>query len=144
MRAIAILFACIPLASCVSGPSSTEIHPDGTIVRSSTGQTFMGRRKNAVAEVRTNSGTVLKYMAEEESSEDVPKSLISAWGAWKLAKVQGDVSINKDNNSTTEVLGAQGVQRNKDTLDAAGKVTSEAIPLVEGGPELLPIKPPGT
>lgn len=142
MKALPLL--ALALVGCVSGPSATEIRPDKTIVRYSTGQVFMARRKNTVSEVRGPGGIHLKTMSEEESSEDVPIAGITALGAKWLAKIQGNVTMNKDNNATAEVLGSQGVQRNKDTLDAAGKATSEALPLVEGGPQVLPIKAPGS
>ena len=119
------------LCSCVHAPVVRR-DADGGIT-ASMGGVFMARRKNVLAEITTKEGDRIRYQTEEESGEDVPKSLISAYAAKWLAAIQGDVTKHKDSvdSQTTLGLGAQGVQ--KEGIKAG--VQTEAI---KGGVTELP------
>jgi hypothetical protein len=142
-----MLAAC--LSACVDSPSMKETMIDGTVLEYKMGRTFMGKQKQLVAEVTGPSGRKLKFMVGEIDTTEVPRELIRTAAAAAttigLAKSAADQAISESKDRTAEVLGAQSVQKNKDTLEAAGKATSEALPLAEPGSiKISEIKPPGS
>lgn len=136
----------LSLVSCVSHPNITEYNPEtGNYVRYSTGVTLMARQKQVVAEVKGPNGRSIKLMIGEVSSEDVPKAITGAVAGVKIAGHTSAAAMNASDNATAEVLGAQGVQKHQATLEAAGKATSEALPLSEPANVIVqPIKAPGS
>jgi len=105
---IAILLA--GLCSCEVAPYVKEGKNGNTY---SMGGVFAARRKNTVAEITAPNGTHIKFMSEEESSEDVPNNAIAAWLSHGLAKITGNSQDLKTTTDGAVQLGAQDVQKFK-------------------------------
>jgi hypothetical protein len=145
MRTLLILLLGATMVSCIDSPSVTVQHPDGTVTTLKLGRNVLGKRQNVVAEATAPGGYGVRQMVQSEDATEVGKSVVRTAGTLGAASIWGGVEENAANNATAEVLGAQGVQKNKDALDAAGKVTSEALPLVPAESiKIGEIKPPGS
>jgi hypothetical protein len=145
MRTILLLLlAATSMVSCIDSPSVTVVSPDGTKTVVHLGRNFMGKRQNVVAEASAPSIHV-RQMVQNEDATEVPKSVARTIGTVAAADALAGTTQNAANNATAEVLGAHGVQKNKDTLNAAGKVTSEGIAKMPADAVRVgEIKPPGS
>lgn len=124
------------LASCVSRPSVTEIKPDGTKIRYSTGVNLMAEVDEVLAEVEAPGGIHLRYAAKREDGTRVPVAGINAWLARGLALIQGRTTDLKTKTDGAVALGAQKTAVQQAGIAAQGKATSEAI---GAGAEIAPL-----
>lgn len=121
-----LLLSCV-LASCADGPGVKITNVDGSTVHLHTGRSVMAKRENVVAEVEAPGGYHLRYMVGKEDATEVPKAFFNALVAKWLA---GFTAHSNDVKTATDgqvAIGAQGVQKNKDTLAAQGGAFSEAV-----------------
>lgn len=134
------------LSACVQHPSITEYDPvtGKKIARYSTGTNVAAKIENMVAEVRGPGGRAVKFMVGKEDATEVPMEGLRTVLGIASAKQLGMSTRHAETQETARAATAAKVQMNKDTLDAAGKATSEALPLMKDGPQVLPVKPPGS
>lgn len=122
-------FIALLLCSCEVAPYVKESANGNTY---SMGGVFAARRKNTVAEITSPNGVHIKFMSEEESSEDVPNNAIAAWLSKGLATITGrsqDLKTKTD-SATTLGLGAQGAEKFK-----SGEQTKQVLGTFEPAPK---------
>lgn len=118
------------LSSCVVRPFVVD-RPNGTSIASA-GGVLAARAKNTVVEIRKPDGTVIKFMSEEESGEDVPNSYIAAGAAKDLAGIQGSVTKHKASVDSATTLGLDRGLTERAGIESttrAGEVFNPNIPV---------------
>lgn len=117
-RALAALILMLALTNCVSSPSVTVTHPDGTKVRLSTGMNLMAEVDEQVSEVE-GGGYHLRHMVKRQDATRVPIAAINTAGIAAAGWFSASVSKAKEVTSQIANTNAASVTKNASTNAAA-------------------------
>lgn len=109
MSGLLLIVLALALASCISRPSITTVHQDGSISRTSLGTNFMGESDEVLAEIEAPGPIHLRYASKREDATRVPMGYLQALGAKWIAGITGhsqDVKTAADAKLETSKVNA--------------------------------------
>lgn len=135
-----LLLLCLFLVSCASGPAitrrtTTKTSKDPTVANVvtktthvTTGYALAGVVEGVVVDMVTAEGDQIRgTIAKIDGGTSWIGRLIEWWGLNKVTGTMMPATLKGTEDVTATTLGAQEVQKNKDTLNAANKAAEIAL-----------------
>lgn len=132
MKHYILSLLCLPMMSCVMGPSVTEITTTDTsgvtktTYHAGTGGAIAARRTGVMVDMVTSRGDQIRYTVEEEDSASLLETVANWWGINKGLKIAQPATLKGTEDVTATKLGAQQLEGQKAGFQHAEKMAEIA------------------